>query len=165
MSDCAERQRLRCHGAPQLQRYRAGPQESPVPGTCYLKQSKTDSFWKGVGIFVGCTGTDICPVAVLLNYLAVGGPAPGPQYIFSDGRMLTRQRFIDRVCNGLAEIRVDQTAYCGHSFRIGAATTAAVKGIEDCIIKMLGRWASLAYLQYVKIPREQLTGYSATRVS
>ena len=92
-----------------------------------IKKSKTDPFRKGVNIFVGRTGTDICPVAALLDYLR---------------RMLTRQRFVDRVRDGLAEIGVDQAAYCGHSFRIGAATTAAAKGIEDCIIKMLGRWES-----------------------
>ena len=34
-------------------------------------------------------------------------------------------------------------------------------GVEDCIIKTLGRWESLAYLQYVKLPREQLGDYSA----
>ena len=42
----------------------------------------------------------------------------------------------------------------------GAATTAAEKGMEDSIIKTLGRWNSIAYLQYVKIPREQLASYS-----
>ena len=60
---------------------------------------------------------------------------------------------------------VDQSKYCGHSFRIGAATTAATKGVEDCIIKILGRWKSLAYLQYVRLSREQLSGYSAVLVS
>ena len=49
----------------------------------------------------------------------------------------------------------------GHSFRIGAVTTAVVKGMEDCIIKILGRWESLAYLQYVRLPWEQMAGYSS----
>ena len=34
--------------------------------------------------------------------------------------------------------------------------TAASRGVEDAIIKTLGRWKSLAYLEYVKIPRDQL---------
>ena len=51
-----------------------------------------------------------------------------------------------------------QDQYCGRSLRIGAATTAAAKGLEDSIIKTLGRWESVAYLQYVKIPRQQLAG-------
>ena len=34
------------------------------------------------------------------------------------------------------------------------------KGVEDSVIKTLGRWESVAYLQYVRIPRERLTAYS-----
>ena len=67
---------------------------------------------------------------------------------------------MDAVRNGLHKAGIDESKYCGHSFRIGAATTAAKKGIEDSIIKTLGRWESLAYLQYVKIPRSQLAGVS-----
>ena len=93
------------------------------------------------------------------------GSAPGPLFIFADGRLLTRQRFVDRVRDGLEKAGVDQSKFCGHSFRIGAATTAASKGVEDCVIKTLGRWESLAYLQYVKLPREQLSGYSAVLAS
>lgn len=55
--------------------------------------------------------------------------------------------------------------YCSHSVRISAATTAAAKGVEDCVIKILGRWESLAYLQYVKLPRERLAGYSSVLAS
>ena len=34
------------------------------------------------------------------------------------------------------------------------------KGVEDSVIKTLGRWQSLAYLEYIRIPREQLANYS-----
>ena len=56
--------------------------------------------------------------------------------------------------------RVDSTAYSGHSFRSGAATTAATQGISDTTIKMLGRWKSSAYQVYIKTPRKQLASYS-----
>ena len=38
------------------------------------------------------------------------------------------------------------------------ASAATARGVEDCVIKTLGRWESIAYLQYVCLPREQLAG-------
>ena len=97
-------------------------------------------------------------MAALLGYLSVRGSQHGPLFLFEDGRFLTRGRFVDAIRTALNSAGVDQQKYCGHSFRIGAATTAAARGIEDSVIKTLGRWESVAYLQYVRIPREQLSG-------
>ena len=125
-----------------------------------IKQSKTDPFRKGVDLYVGRTNSDLCPVAALLSYLQCRGAVPGPLFLFTSGRSLTRKRFVELVREALARTDVDQRKYCGHSFRIGAATTAAARGIEDSVIKTLGRWESAAYLQYVRLPREQLMGYA-----
>ena len=76
-----------------------------------------------------------------------------------------RQRLVEALCLALARSGIDDSKYSGHSFRIGAATTAASKGVENCIIKTLGRWTSLAYLEYVKIPRVQIAEYSRVLVS
>lgn len=56
--------------------------------------------------------------------------------------MLTRARFAEAVRAGLRSAGVDQSKYCTHSFRNGAATTAAARGIEDSVIKNLGEWES-----------------------
>lgn len=125
-----------------------------------IKQSKTDPFRKGIDIYIGKTSTDICPVTAMLKYLVVRGKKEGPLFIFKDNRFLTRQRLVDELRQALQKAGVDQSKYCGHSFRIGAATTAAARGIEDSVIKTLGRWKSLAYLQYVRIPRQELAHYS-----
>ena len=101
-----------------------------------IEQSKMDPFRRGVNLYVGRTGSDLCAVSAMLSYLTAKGMAPGPLFRFADGRTLSRQLFVEAVR--------------GHSFRIGAATTAAAKGIEDLLIKTLGRWESLAYLQDVK---------------
>ena len=93
------------------------------------------------------------------------GTQGGALFRFQDGRLLTRQRFVEEVRKALQQAGVDQAKYCGHSFRIGAATTAAAKGMEDSIIKTLGRWRSLAYLDYVRIPRDQLAQYSCILAS
>ena len=108
---------------------------------------------------------DICPVAAVLSYLQLRGASPGPLFRFSDGRPLTHKRFVELVRDGLNRAGINKSEYCRHSFRIGAATTAAARGVEDCIIKTLGRWKSLAYLQYVRLPREQLTNYSSVLAS
>ena len=88
---------------------------------------------------MGRTGLDLCPVAALLGYLSVRGSQPGPLFLFEDGWFLTRGHFIDAVWTALNSAGVDQQKYCGHSFRIGAATIAAARGIEDSVIKTLGR--------------------------
>ena len=133
---------------------------NPTSLEIHIKQSKTDPFRRGVQLYVGRTGTDLCPVAAVLSYLVVRGTGPGPLFKFEDGRHLTRSRFVEVVREGLQKAGLDSKDYCSHSFRIGAATTAASKGIEDSIIKTLGRWESVAYLRYVQIPRDRLAGYS-----
>jgi hypothetical protein len=134
--------------------------EEPTVLKVTLKQSKTDPFRKGINLFLGKTHSDLCPVVALLSYLVVRGTREGPLFRFKDGRFLTRQRLVDHVREVLQSVGMDQSKYCSHSFRIGAATAAAARGMEDSVIKTLGRWRSLAYLEYIRIPRDQLASYS-----
>ena len=125
-----------------------------------IKASKTDPFRKGVTLSLGRTYCLLCPVAAMAAYFQVRGTDPGPAFRFKDGEPLTRRKFVDYLKRGLMAAGIDHKKYNSHSFRIGAATTAAAKGLEDSIIKTLGRWESSAYLRYVKIPREQLLSYT-----
>lgn len=127
----------------------------------FLKQSKTDPFRMGVPIFLGRSDGDLCPVAAILGYLVVRGSDDGPLFRFSDGRPLTRQRLVLQLQRVLAEVGVDSSRFSGHSFRIGAATTAAARGIEDSLIRTLGRWESEAYQRYIRLPRQKLAEVSA----
>ena len=135
-------------------------QSRPTVIRVTIKQSRTDPFRKGVNLFSGKTSSDLCPVVAMLNYLLVRGAREGPLFTYKDGRYLTRQRFVVAVREALEREGVNQSKYCGHSFRIGAATMAAAKGMEDSLIKTLGRWRSLAYLDYIGLPRDQLANYS-----
>ena len=125
-----------------------------------IKCSKTDPLRKGVTLSLGRTACPLCPVAAMAAYLHSRGITLGPLFRFANGEPLTRNTFVSWIKSGLTAAGIDHKNYNGHSFRIGAATTAASKGVEDSIIKTLGRWESTAYLRYVKIPREQLISYT-----
>ena len=115
-----------------------------VDPTCFrahIKSSKTDPFRVGCVIYVGRGNSIICPVAALGNSLALQGPSPGPLFCFADGRPLTWQRLSSMVQSILHSAGY-HGSYSGHSFRIGAATTAAARGVSDHLIKTLGRWSS-----------------------
>ena len=126
-----------------------------------LKALKTDPFRKGIDVVVGKTNNKLCPVTALLAYLALQGNGPGFLFQFRDGKLLTKSRFVEAVREALGVAGLDPRAYAGHSFRIGAATTARVCGLSDSTIQMLGRWSSSAYLVYIRTPREHLATFSA----
>ncbi len=140
-----------CHYRPTLFRVR-------------LKQSKTDPLRQGADVFLGATNAAICPVQALYKYLEQRGPSSGPLFKFASEAPLTRVALVDHLRQALQQSGFDATAFSGHSFRIGAATTAAKRGIEDSMIQTLGRWKSAAFLAYIKIPSEQLTPISAKLV-
>ena len=125
-----------------------------------LKSSKTDPFREGCAVFVGRTDCRLCPVAAMLAYLSYRRSSPGPLFKFSDGKPLTRSNFVEAVRKALDTAGIDSSQYSGHSFRSGAATTAAKQGIGDATIMMLGRWRSNAYQRYIRTPREQLASFS-----
>ena len=126
----------------------------------HIKQSKTDPFRRGVHIYLGRAQSDICPVVHITRYLAAKGKAPGPLFLCSDGSPLSRPKLVAKLREALKAAGVEAKNFSGHSFRIGAATTAAANGMEDSLIQILGRWQSSAYLQYVKVHREQLARVS-----
>ena len=125
-----------------------------------IKQSKTDPFRQGVDVYVGATSACICPVEALLAYIAIRKADPGPLFIFQSGAPLTRSSLVQHLQAALAQSGFPHTSYTGHSFRIGAATTAARCGISDSLIQTLGRWKRAAYKIYIRLPRVQLASVS-----
>ena len=130
-----------------------------------IKRSKCDQFCKGVTLLVGATRTTICPIAAMAGYLVYRGGKPGPLFVFEDGRPLTRDRFVAAVRSALQTCGIDPSAYAGHSFRVGAATTAAARGLQDSLIKTLGRWDSSAYTLYIRTPRTTLVSVARCLVT
>ena len=131
----------------------------------HIKQSKCDQLSKGVTLTVGATHMDICPVAAMLGYLVEWGSSPGPLFRFADGRYLTRNRFVSALRATLGESGINPALYAGHSFRVGATTTAALRGMQDSLIKTLGRWDSSAYMTYIHTAQSTLISVSKALMS
>ena len=121
-----------------------------------LKTSKTDPFREGADIHIQRTNNNLCPVAALLAWLVKRGNAPGPLFHFASGTPLTRAKFVAELKRAICTTGKSAQGFSGHSFRSGAATTAANIGISDAHIKVLGRWKSAAYQRYIKPSPESL---------
>ena len=104
----------------------------------------------------------VVPVTAILHYIEARGTHPGLFFLDSSKKPVTKPWFIEQIRTILTSIGVAQDQYCGHSFRIGAATTAAMAGVEDSVLQTLGRWHSSAFTRYVRMPKEQLAALSAT---
>lgn len=115
----------------------------------HLKRSKCDQFGKGVDIMVAVTGDKLCPLSTVVEYLKSRGDRKGAFFPDPDGKTVLKPWFVGQIRSILASIGVPQNHYAGHSFRIGAATTAAMAGVENSAIQTLGRWHSAAFLQYL----------------
>jgi hypothetical protein len=72
-----------------------------------------------------------------------------PFFVMEIGRALTRDYFIYSLKRILTSLGYNSDMYKGHSFRIGASTTAGSK-IEDHLIQTLGCWSSLCYTRYIR---------------
>ena len=136
----------------------------PIYLMVQIKASKTVVFRKGNTVYLGITGTELCPVAAIVNYMVL--PRVNAKttafFGFSDSQPLTRTRFVMELRTALAKAGIDATKFAGHSFRIGAATTAATCGIPDLLIQTLRRWESMAYTLYIRTPPSVLCSVSRT---
>ena len=120
-----------------------------------IKSSKTNPFRLQCFIYLGRGQAPLCRISAILAYLHLRGPSSGPLFIDTHGRPLTRSRpssFIQSVLQGAGILG----HFSGHSFRIGAATTAAQCGMPDHLIKTMGRWTSNVYQVYIRTPMESI---------
>ena len=91
---------------------------------------------------MGCTGMELCLVVAVLNYITISRDQPGPLFLTLTNVPLTKQEFVTELRKVLLAVGFPAKEYAGHSFQIGAATTAALAGVKDSTIQMLGQWQS-----------------------
>lgn len=104
--------------------------------------SKTVTFSHGYAM--------VSAVTAILSYLQHRSNNPGPLFCFSTGLPISRSYFDTILHKCLACCQLDSTRYKGHSFRIGAATEAAERGLSDSQIRSMGRWNSNAFRKYIR---------------
>ena len=95
---------------------------------------------------MGKTGDDICPVKALLHFLRLQGSKARPLFIWQDGTPLQKPQFTKAGKLALTQAQFPSEKFAGHSFQIGAATTAVLAGLEDSTIQTLGCWKSSSYV-------------------
>ena len=114
---------------------------------------------------MGKTAREIRPAAAMLAYLVARRDRSHGEdafFIQEDGSPLTRIALVSWLRVTLSAAGIDPSRFAGHSFRIGAASVAAARGVADSTIQCLGRWKSDSFKCYIRIPRDELTAISIT---
>lgn len=116
-----------------------------------IRRSKTDQAGQGKQVQLhGCDDPKLCPIKALASFLEVRGQEAGFLFIHSDGSPLTKYQFWVVTSKALASLGLQGVQFGTHSFRIGAASTAAAMGYSSTQIQGLGRWRSRAFQAYVR---------------
>ena len=115
-----------------------------------VRFSKTDQ--RGAGCVITIPeGTLLCPVQAALEYTRAR-PARGTAFFRRfDSSPLSRYEFNRVLQRCVSFLGLPLQCYTAHSFRIGAATSAAMAGFSDSQIQLMGRWTSLAYRRYIRL--------------
>lgn len=125
---------------------------SPHLFTVFLKHSKTDSLGAGATITLSRSNSNYCPFTSMVRFLKVRPCRHklSPLFVLPDGIPMSKEWFRIHLAAVLWECGLSAQLFTGHSFRIGAATSAARCGIPTSSIKSLGRWSSLAFESYIR---------------
>ncbi|XP_075063935.1 uncharacterized protein LOC142151813 [Mixophyes fleayi] len=119
--------------------------------SCKIIRSKTDQSGRGAWVQLNRQpNSNICPVNLVSRFMNVR-PQARLFLCHHNGMPMTKYQFSAIMKKSLRSLDLDSSMYGTHSFRIGAATSAALAGSSTETIKALGRWKSTAYKSYVRI--------------
>ncbi|XP_069812345.1 integrase/recombinase xerD homolog [Dendropsophus ebraccatus] len=121
--------------------------------SCWLSRSKTDRAGKGRRILLyEVLGSEVCPVHCVRAFLEVRPVEFGGSFlVHRDGRALSRFQFVAVFRRGLARLGLPDKEFASHSFRIGAATEAVRWGLDESVVRQIGRWESARFRSYVRL--------------
>ena len=96
-------------------------------------------------------GSPIYLGAFLREFLSIRGNLQSLFFANAGGSPMLRIEFDVSLKLLLSLYGCQTTSFKGHSFRIGAATAAALRGESDAQIRAAGRWSSDAFRKYIRI--------------
>ena len=128
---------------------------SPRQMSIILKSSKTDVFREGHQLLITLL-TLTTLRSVCHSFIFSCGVPSGPLFTFQSGRCLTRSAVVHLLRDAARSAGLPSKSLKGHSFHIGAASTAVAAGLPDWLIKVLDRWSSDCYQLYIRTPKNVL---------
>ena len=115
---------------------------------------KTKTTNHPVSVPIGCSGTPVCAVCLMIQYLSsrhISDSLHPSSFLFTDssGRPVTKYQYNQVIKLLVKQIGLNPSHYTTHSLRSGSATAASVAGFTHTEIQQLGHWTSSAYVAYV----------------
>ena len=95
-------------------------------------------------------GSVHCPVKAMSEYLKLRGSRSGPLFMSNTGTAVFRKAFVNDLKLALRRAGIHDRRYTSHSFRIGGASLLASQGASEIQIRQAGRWASNAFMAYIR---------------
>ncbi|MGH7238573.1 MAG: hypothetical protein ACREHG_00755 [Candidatus Saccharimonadales bacterium] len=118
----------------------------------HLKASKTDPFRQGIDITIATPETIKAVCDYIHRTTAQHLQHKSPFFSTTKGQAINRFWFMRRVNDLLQRCGYDIDQYSSHSFRKGGAVSLQNMGVEDSLIRTMGRWKSQAFHLYLRHP-------------
>ena len=117
-----------------------------------LHSSKTDQFGHQTKLELSKHDLGlVCPVLNMVRYLKVRPKIDGLLFCHLNSKPLTRYQVSSMIKKAVRFLGLNENDYNTHSFRIGAATSAALMGKSNEEIMDLGRWNSMSFKKYIRL--------------
>ena len=115
----------------------------------FLRHTKSGG---SCSVVIARTGGPFCPFSSMLRYVKMRASSDplSPPFLTPTNKPMSQSWFSHHLAQVVAKCNLPPGRYSGHSFRIGAATSAAVQGLSTATLQQLGRWSSSAYSSYVR---------------
>lgn len=126
-----------------------------------IRSAKNDKYKEGHRFFfprVDPGPNDGCICSLLLQWALEARLRPGQQFFSYRSMWRMSGTDVSDALQGIARtVHLDPARFTPHSLRYGGASALAAANVPTYLIQQLGRWKSLAFLQYIKLSEQLLS--------